>query len=86
MSLAAVTDATAAVAEALDNFAANDFVLRDNLLAHLDRELAEIETERATFNAFLDARREKIADRKVAITNEFDARAGDIYAILNGKG
>ena len=36
-------------------------------------------------NASLDARREKVADRKVAITTEFDARAGDIYAIVNGK-
>jgi hypothetical protein len=37
-------------------------------------------------NAFLDARREKIAERKVAFTAEFDARASDIYAIVNGKG
>jgi len=75
----------AAVAEALDNFSANDFVLRDNLLGHLDRELAEIEAERAKMNAFLDARREKIAERKVSITAEFEARSNDIYAILNGK-
>ena len=78
MSLAAVT-------EALENFAANDAVLLETLLGHLDRELAEIEAERAKMNASLDARREKVADRKVAITTEFDARAGDIYAIVNGK-
>jgi hypothetical protein len=75
----------AAVTEAIDNFAANDTVLFETLLAHLDRELAEIEAERAKFNAFLDARREKIADRKVAISNEFEQRALDIMAILNGK-
>ena len=75
----------AAVAEALDTFSANDFVLRDTLLGHLDRELAEIEAERSKMNAFLDARCEKIADRKVAISNEFEQRADDIYAILNGK-
>ena len=75
----------AAVAEALDNFSANDFILRDNLLSHLDRELAEIEAERSKMNAFLDARREKIAERKVSITAEFEARSNDIYAILNGK-
>jgi hypothetical protein len=54
-------------------------------MAQLDRELAEIEAERSKFNAFLDARREKIADRKVAINNEFEQRAIDIMAILNGK-
>jgi hypothetical protein len=75
----------AAVTEAIDNFAANDSVLRDNIMAQLDRELAEIEAERSKFNAFLDARREKIADRKVAINNEFEQRALDIMAILNGK-
>jgi hypothetical protein len=75
----------AAVTEALENFAANDAVLLETLLGHLDRELAEIEAERAKMNASLDARREKVADRKVAITTEFDARAGDIYAIVNGK-
>jgi len=75
----------AAVTEAIDNFAANDSVLRDNIMAQLDRELAEIEAERAKFNAFLDARREKIADRKVAISNEFEQRAIDIMAILNGS-
>lgn len=75
----------AAISEALENFGANDAVLLETLLGHLDRELAEIEAERAKMNAFLDARREKIADRKVAITTEFDARAGDIYAIVNGK-
>jgi hypothetical protein len=75
----------AAVTEAIDNFAANDSVLRDNIMAQLDRELAEIEAERSKFNAFLDARREKIADRKVAINNEFEQRAIDIMAILNGK-
>jgi len=75
----------AAVTEAIDNFAANDSVLRDNIMAQLDRELAEIEAERSKFNAFLDARREKIADRKVAIGNEFEQRAIDLMAILNGK-
>jgi hypothetical protein len=75
----------AAVTEAIDNFAANDTVLFETLLSHLDRELAEIEAERAKFNAFLDSRREKIADRKVAISNEFEQRALDIMAILNGK-
>jgi hypothetical protein len=75
----------AAVTEAIDNFAANDTVLFETLLSHLDRELAEIEAERSKFNAFLDARREKIADRKVAISNEFEQRALDIMAILNGK-
>ena len=75
----------AAVSEALENFAANDAVLLETLLGHLDRELAEIEAERAKMNAMLDARREKIAERKVAFANEFDARAGDIYAIVNGK-
>ena len=78
MSLAAVT-------EALENFAANDTVLLETLLGHLDRELAEIEAERAKMNAFLDARREKIAERKVAFTTEFDARADDIQAIVSGK-
>ena len=78
MSIAAVTDA-------IDNFAANDTVLFETLLSHLDRELAEIEAERSKFNAFLDSRREKIADRKVAISNEFEQRALDIMAILNGK-
>jgi len=75
----------AAVTEAIDNFAANDTVLFETLLSHLDRELAEIEAERSKFNAFLDSRREKIADRKVAISNEFEQRALDIMAILNGK-
>ena len=85
MSLAAVTEALENVTEALENFAANDFILLDTLLGNCDRELAEIEAERATMNAFLDARREKVADRKVAITAEFGARADDLHAIRNGK-
>ena len=36
-------------------------------------------------NAFIAARRDQLAERKVSITAEFDARANDIYAILNGK-
>lgn len=75
----------AAVTEAIDNFATNDTALRDTLIAALDTELGEIEAERAKMNAILDARREKIAERKLAINNEFEQRALDIMAILNGK-
>jgi hypothetical protein len=75
----------AAVTEAIDNFAANDSVLRDNIMAQLDREIDDIEAERSKVNAALDARREKIVGRKVAISNEFEQRAIDLMAILNGK-
>jgi hypothetical protein len=56
---------------------------KDN--AALDAEIREIEARRARMNAKHDARREKIADRKVAINNEFEQRAIDLMAILNGK-
>ena len=76
----------AAVTQAIDAFASNDVNLCNLLIEQLDIELAEIEAERSKMNAALDARRARIADRKVAIHAEFDARRGDIDAILNGKG
>ena len=75
----------AALTEALDAFAANDAALLENLMAQFDRELGEIEAERASMNAALDARRAKVADRKLAVSNEFEQRALDIMAIMNGK-
>jgi hypothetical protein len=75
----------AALTEALDAFAANDAALLENIMAQFDRELAEIEAERSSINAALDFRRTKVADRKVAVSNEFQQRALDIMAIMNGK-
>ena len=75
----------AAITQSIDAFASNDADLRELLLAQCDTELAEIEAERSKMNAAFDARRERIADRKAAIVNEFEARAADIDAILNGK-
>jgi septal ring factor EnvC (AmiA/AmiB activator) len=76
----------AAITESIDNFATNDASLRDMLIGYLDTELAEIEAERSKMNAAFDARRQRIADRKVTINAEFEQRAADIYAILNGRG
>ena len=74
----------AALTQAIDNFGKNDQALRDLLIAQLDTELAEIESERAQINAALNARRERIAARKVAVDTEFEQRKGDLEMILEG--
>lgn len=75
----------AALAEAFDNFAANDDTLRDLLVAQDDTELAEIEAERSMLNAGLDARKERIMLRRHAKLDEFAQRKLELRAIVDGK-
>lgn len=69
----------AALTEAIDTFASNDLAFRDMLLAQKDTELAEIEMQ-------LSQHRARIEAQKKGILEEFEQRASDIRAILDGKG